>query len=88
VAVQHLDLANKTALLGNGDPIAFEKALIATGGRPVRLKVPGGELPGVHYLRTLDDSAAIAAEAGRGKRAVLIGAGFIGMAGTPHWREP
>jgi NADPH-dependent 2,4-dienoyl-CoA reductase/sulfur reductase-like enzyme len=79
VAAQQLDLANKTATLGNGDTIAFEKALIATGGRPVRLKVPGADLRGVHYLRTLDDSTAIAAEAGRGTRAVLIGAGFIGM---------
>ena len=79
VTVQQLDLPNKTATLVNGDTIAFERALIATGGRPVRLNVPGGDLPGVHYLRTLDDAAAIAAEAGRGKRAVLIGAGFIGL---------
>lgn len=79
VAVQQLDLANKSAVLANGEPIAFEKALIATGGRPIRLKLPGGDLPGVHYLRTLDDSAAIRSEAGPGKRAVFIGAGFIGM---------
>jgi 3-phenylpropionate/trans-cinnamate dioxygenase ferredoxin reductase component len=77
--VQRLDLARKTVLLANGQAIAFEKALIATGGRPVRLRLRGGDLPGVYYLRTLDDSAAIAAEAGPGKRAVLIGAGFIGM---------
>ncbi len=79
IAVQRLDLANKIAILANGEGIAFEKALIATGGRPIRLKLPGGDLPGVYYLRTLDDSAAIAAEASPGKRAVLIGAGFIGM---------
>lgn len=79
VAVQQLDLATKTAILANGEGIAFKKALIATGGRPVRLKLPGGDLPGVYYLRTLDDSAAIAAEANPGKRAVLIGAGFIGL---------
>jgi len=79
VAVKRLDLTNKTAILTNGDAIAFEKALIATGGRPVRLTLPGGELSGVHYLRTLDDCAIIAAEAEPGKRAVLIGAGFIGM---------
>ena len=78
VAVKRLDLTNKTAILTNGDAIAFEKALIATGGRPVRLTLPGGELSGVHYLRTLDDCAIIAAEAEPGKRAVLIGAGFIG----------
>lgn len=79
VAVHQLDLATKTAILANGEGIAFEKALIATGGRPVRLKLPGSNLPGVYYLRTLDDAAAIAAEASPGKRAVLIGAGFIGM---------
>src|SRR2546430_13739462 len=79
VAVQRLNLADKTAILANGEAMRFEKALIATGGRPVRLKLPGGDLPGVHYLRTLDDSDAIATEAAQGKRAVLIGAGFIGM---------
>src|SRR2546425_1741375 len=79
VAVQRLNLDDKTAILANGEAIRFEKALIATGGRPVRLKLPGGDLPGVHYLRTLDDSDAIATEAAQGKRAVLIGAGFIGM---------
>lgn len=80
VAVQNLNLSDKTAILANGEVITFEKALIATGGRPIRLnKLPGNDLPGVYYLRTLDDSAAIAAEAGPGKRAVIIGAGFIGM---------
>ncbi len=79
VRAQGLDLAQKTATLANGEPIAFEKALIASGGRPVRLPLSGGDRPGVYYLRTLDDAAAIAAEAESGKRAVLIGAGFIGM---------
>lgn len=79
VAVRRLEPATRTAFLATGETMTFEKALIATGGRPVRLKLPGGDLPGVHYLRTLDDSAAITAEADPGKRAVLIGAGFIGM---------
>ena len=79
VSVERLDLRTKTAVLGSGDSIAFEKALIATGGRPIRLKLPGGDLPGVYYLRTLEDSAALAAEAGSDRRAVIIGAGFIGM---------
>ncbi len=79
IAVQRLDVSKKTAALANGESILFEKTLIATGGRPVRLNIPGGNLPGVHYLRTLDDSAGISAEAGQGKRAVIIGAGFIGI---------
>jgi len=79
VAVHGLDPATKTVSLANGEVIVFEKALLATGGRPVRLTLPGSELSGVHYLRTLEDSAAIATWAGQGKRAVVIGAGFIGM---------
>lgn len=79
VAVRELDAGRKTVRLANGDTIAFEKALIATGGRPIRLKLPGADLPRVHYLRTLDDSAAIAAEAIPGRRAVIVGAGFIGL---------
>lgn len=78
-AVQQLDTAGKRAMLADGQVIHFEKALIATGGRPVRLSIPGGRLPGVHYLRTVDDAAAIVAMATPGRRAVLIGAGFIGM---------
>jgi 3-phenylpropionate/trans-cinnamate dioxygenase ferredoxin reductase subunit len=78
-AVQRLDASAKTAALAGGETIAFEKALLATGGRPVPLNVPGHDRPGVHYLRTLDDSSAIAAEAAPGKRAVIIGGGFIGL---------
>jgi NADPH-dependent 2,4-dienoyl-CoA reductase/sulfur reductase-like enzyme len=79
VAVQRLDLRTKAARMADGETITFEKALLATGGRPIRLKLPGSELSGVHYLRTLGDSAAIASEASPGKQAVIIGAGFIGM---------
>ncbi len=79
VGAQQLDPSAKTVALSTGESIAFDKAFIATGGRPVRLDLPGGNLPGVHYLRTVHDSAAIAAAAGPGKRAVIIGAGFIGM---------
>jgi 3-phenylpropionate/trans-cinnamate dioxygenase ferredoxin reductase subunit len=77
--VQRLDAANKVAFLSDGNSIRFEKALVATGGRPVHLPIPGADLPGVHYLRTLDDAARISAEARPGRRAVLIGGGFIGM---------
>jgi NADPH-dependent 2,4-dienoyl-CoA reductase/sulfur reductase-like enzyme len=79
IAVERLDLSKKVASLAQGETIAFEKALIATGGRPVHLNIPGHDLPGVSYLRTLDDSAGIAAQAGQSKQAVVIGAGFIGM---------
>lgn len=77
--VMRLDPATKTAWLSDGRTLRFEKALIATGGRPVRLKIPGADLAGVHYFRTLDDATALAAVASAGSRAVLIGAGFIGL---------
>jgi NADPH-dependent 2,4-dienoyl-CoA reductase/sulfur reductase-like enzyme len=76
---QQLHTAEKRVTLADGRTIQFGKALLATGGRPIRLSIPGANLPGVHYLRTLDDAAAIAARAAPGARAVLIGAGFIGM---------
>lgn len=78
-AVNRLELAKKQVVLTNGEILAFEKALIATGGRPVRLNIPGADLPRIYYLRTLDDAAAISSQAAEGKRAVVIGAGFIGM---------
>jgi NADPH-dependent 2,4-dienoyl-CoA reductase/sulfur reductase-like enzyme len=78
-SVQHLHLPEKTARLSNGRILEFEKALIATGGRPIRLPIPGAELPGVHYLRTIDDAGAILGHATKGARAVIIGAGFIGL---------
>ncbi len=77
--VKTLDPMGKQVVLADGRAIQFGKALIATGGRPVRLSIPGDNLPGVHYLRRLDDAAAIAEEATPGTRGVMIGAGFIGM---------
>jgi NADPH-dependent 2,4-dienoyl-CoA reductase/sulfur reductase-like enzyme len=78
-SVQHLHLHEKTARLSNGRTIHFAKALLATGSRPVHLTIPGADLPGVHYLRTLDDAMAILAYVSAEARAVIIGAGFIGI---------
>src|SRR3974390_325361 len=77
--VHHLDAAGRCVALANGERIRFERALIATGGTPVRLTVPGADLQGVHYLRTMADARAIASAASKGRRAVIIGGGFIGI---------
>ena len=79
VAVTALDTQRKTATLADGRGIAFDKALLAMGGRPTRLTIPGVELPGVLTMRTLDDAQAISAQAAPGRHAVIIGGGFIGM---------
>lgn len=74
-----MDAGAGTVELASGDRIAFEKAFIATGGDPLKLDVPGSGLGGVCYLRTMSDAQRIASAAAPGKRAVVIGAGFIGM---------
>jgi NADPH-dependent 2,4-dienoyl-CoA reductase/sulfur reductase-like enzyme len=78
-AIESIDSAGKTARDASGAVIRFDKALIATGGRPVQLSLPGVDLRGVHYLRTLADADGIAAEATQGRAAVVIGGGFIGV---------
>jgi NADPH-dependent 2,4-dienoyl-CoA reductase/sulfur reductase-like enzyme/nitrite reductase/ring-hydroxylating ferredoxin subunit len=72
-----LDTKSKTLTLDDGSKRTFDAILIATGSEPVRLSPPGAAR--VHVLRTLRDSRAIIAEAAKGKRAVVLGASFIGL---------
>jgi NADPH-dependent 2,4-dienoyl-CoA reductase/sulfur reductase-like enzyme/nitrite reductase/ring-hydroxylating ferredoxin subunit len=74
-----LDVANKQLVVESGPPLPFDALLLATGADPVRLTIPGGDLPHVRYLRSLADSRAIIAASGTAKRAVVIGASFIGL---------
>src|SRR5437763_6366233 len=76
--VVSVDGASHTVALDSGEEIGYQKLLIATGGRNRRLQVPGAELPGVHQLRTVAECDAIKREAARGRRAVIVGMGFIG----------
>ena len=76
--VTKIDVAKKCVAVGSATH-AFDALLLATGAEPVKLSVPGAELPHVHYLRTLADSRAIIAELGAVKRAVVLGASFIGL---------
>jgi NADPH-dependent 2,4-dienoyl-CoA reductase/sulfur reductase-like enzyme/nitrite reductase/ring-hydroxylating ferredoxin subunit len=75
--VTRLDAGTKTLTLDDGSTRTFDAIVIATGSDPVRLSPPGANR--VHLLRTLKDSRAIIAEAEKGKRAVVIGASFIGL---------
>jgi apoptosis-inducing factor 3 len=69
----------KQVSLGDGGKIAFDRLLLATGAEPVRLPIPGADLPHVHVLRSLSDCRAIIAQASAAKRAVVVGASFIGL---------
>jgi NAD(P)H-nitrite reductase large subunit len=71
------DQARKISL-ENGAPLAYDRLLIATGSHPIKPPIPGIDAPGVHTCWTLDDARAIARVAGKGKRVLQIGAGFIG----------
>ena len=77
--VTALDAKTKTLTLADGSTPAFDAILLATGADPVRLPIPGADSPRVHFLRTAADSKAIIALAEKGKRAAIIGAGFIGL---------
>ncbi len=78
--VASIDVERSRVGLADGCELTYGALLLATGAEPVRLKIPGAELPHVHYLRTLADSEAIIAAIGAGaKRAVVIGASFIGL---------
>ncbi|GIW71665.1 MAG: pyridine nucleotide-disulfide oxidoreductase [Planctomycetota bacterium] len=77
--VEGLEPEQRLAILQGGERVRFERALLATGGRPIPLRVPGAELEGVFCLRTLEDALAIRAAAQAARRAVVVGAGFIGM---------
>ena len=76
--VTRVDAAGKTVQLDNGQTLAFDKLLIATGSHPVRPPIEGMDLPGVHPCWTLEDARAIQALAKPGARVLQMGAGFIG----------
>lgn len=76
---QSLDLERRELKLEGGETFPFARLVIATGALPRRLPIPGAELPGVFALRTVDDSLAIREAASAGKRALIVGTGFIGL---------
>ena len=74
-----IDPAIREVRLANGATLPFAKLVLATGSRPIRLSVPGMDLPGVMTFRNLGDVAAIAAAVAGGKKAVVIGGGLLGL---------
>ncbi len=77
--VKTLHLETKQVELENGERIAYEALVLATGAEPKRGDTPGFDRPNVHLLRTLRDADAIIAEASKGKKAAILGASFIGL---------
>jgi NADPH-dependent 2,4-dienoyl-CoA reductase/sulfur reductase-like enzyme/nitrite reductase/ring-hydroxylating ferredoxin subunit len=77
--VRSIDVAGRGVLLQDGSRLSYDRLLLATGAEPLRLSLPGIDLPHVHTLRTLGDCRAIIAGASTAKRAVVMGASFIGL---------
>lgn len=77
--VQVIDPAQHRIVLADGECLQYDKLLLATGARVRRMEMPGTQLPGVHYLRTLDDALAIRDCLHDGAAIVVVGGGFIGL---------
>ncbi len=77
--VAALDVKARRVRLEDGREHSYGALLLATGAEPVRLNVPGADQPHVHYLRSFADSKALVAAASSAKRAVVVGASFIGL---------
>lgn len=73
-----LDTATAQLTLDDGETVRYDRLLLATGAQPRTLPIPGAELDGVHYLRTVQDSDALRKRLDRGGTVVVIGAGWIG----------
>jgi NAD(P)H-nitrite reductase large subunit len=79
VTVARLDANAKKVTLTSGEEIAANKVLVATGGRVIKLPLPGGDLAGVTYLRTTENAKQIKELLTNSKEASVIGGGFIGI---------
>lgn len=77
--VSEINRSAKTVSTDSGETFAYDTLILATGSRVRRLPVEGDNLKGVHYLRNIADVEGIRGELQKGKHAVIVGAGYIGL---------
>lgn len=79
VKVESIDRDAKSLTLNTGETLHYDKLALCTGARVRELPIPGANLKGIHYLRTLADAQAIQKEVKAGNKAVIVGGGYIGL---------
>lgn len=77
--VEKIDRNTKTLSLNDGETVGYDKLVLATGSRVRELPIPGHELAGVHYLRSISDVDAFRPAFKAGARLVIVGGGYIGL---------
>lgn len=82
-----LDTGTKTVALDSGETLSYEHLLISTGSRPRKLTIDGSDLPGIHYLRTMDDVDGLRDGMREGANLVIVGGGYIGLEVAAVGRE-
>ncbi len=76
---ERLDRARQRLRLGDGSWLDYDQLVLTTGSMVRRISLPGSDLPGIHYLRRLDDSMALRRVLTKGARISIIGGGYIGL---------
>jgi len=87
LAAVGIDRMRRCVELVDGSAVEYDALLLATGSHPRLLPLPGAELAGVHYLRSVADVDRLRAELAPGRRAVIIGGGYIGLEVAATCRE-
>ena len=82
-----IDRLRRRVEIADGSAVEYDRLLLATGSHPRLLELPGAELAGVHYLRTFADVDRLRAELAPGRRAVIVGGGYIGLEVAATCRE-
>jgi 3-phenylpropionate/trans-cinnamate dioxygenase ferredoxin reductase subunit len=77
--INRIDRTNAIVIADDGREFDYDKLVLATGARVCKVDVPGGDLPGIHYLRSIADVDAIRDDMSSNKSVVIIGAGYIGL---------
>jgi NADPH-dependent 2,4-dienoyl-CoA reductase/sulfur reductase-like enzyme/nitrite reductase/ring-hydroxylating ferredoxin subunit len=85
--VTRVDARTRTITFEGGETMDYDALLVATGGTPIRLNIPGSDLRNVCVLRSFADADLIIETAGRSRYAVVVGASFIGMEAAYSLRE-